>query len=561
LDHLIEIVKIFNNNDLDIYLRNKLINSLVDKNLYNNNTKLINKLNYELKNNCLLIKNKSSISNNSEKINNINDINKPIELYGNYIDIELKNIILCLKRDLLLTESSIYFYDIYFKDKNFSNIKKYFKYTYEKNKNINLENKIEKFNYPIKVKNYSNNKYAYPHIFFKPYTSFYNTDSFNITHPYFKRESIKKPSFPYLFPHYYLYKGILENSNEKIYFNKECEAIIKTDIFCGNIILKDHYLYFINNNEIKKNYGKKIEYLFCSLNENIKLKNKIIMIKYQDIEEIISRRYIYDYRAIEIFLKNSKSYYFNLFVKENIKLFFEEIEKIQNKNNKLNQNKYDFILIKNPIKYFKDNKYNFKWEDGEISTYQYLLYINKFSSRSYNDISQYPIFPWIFLQSSFGSYKNENNLPKFRELAFPISIIKQEDIKQAKSFFESNYNENPKYPSHYRYHYSSNLNSIFYLFRVSPFTEKQLHSLDNQLEQPHRQFNSIDEILDILTSSNDNRELIPELFTTPEFLLNSNYIFFGVNYPKKIIVNDIEWQEKFFNSITQFIYYLFIIID
>ena len=67
--------------------------------------------------------------------------------------------------------------------------------------------------------------------------------------------------------------------------------------------------------------------------------------------------------------------------------------------------------------------------------------------------------------------------------------------------------------------------------------------------------------MDILTSSNDNRELIPELFTTPEFLLNSNYIFFGVNYSKKIIVNDIEWQEKFFNSITQFIYYNRLILN
>ena len=48
MDHLIEIVKIFNNNEKDIYLRNKLINSLVNKKLYNNNSKLINKLNSAL---------------------------------------------------------------------------------------------------------------------------------------------------------------------------------------------------------------------------------------------------------------------------------------------------------------------------------------------------------------------------------------------------------------------------------------------------------------------------------------------------------------------------------
>jgi len=519
-----------------------------------------NKNKCPLKKNCLLIKNKSS-SNKLETHNNINDINKPTEKYGNYLNFEIKNIILCLKRDLLLTESSIYFSDIYFKDKNFSNVKKYFKYTHENNKKIILENKIEKFNYPIKVKNYSNNKYAYPHIFLKPYISFYNCDSFDISHPYFKRESIKKPSFPYLFPHYYLYKDILENNNDQIYFNKECEAIIKTDIMCGNIILKEKYLYFINNNEIKNNYGKKIEYLFCSLVDDIKLKNKIIMIKYQDIEEIISRRYIYDYRAIEIFLKNGKSYYFNLFVKENVNSFFEEIEKIQNKNNKNSLNVYDFLLIKDPIKYFEDNKYFFKWKKNEISTYQYLLYINKFSSRSYNDINQYPIFPWIFLESSLGSYKYENNLPKFRELAFPLSIKKDEDKEEAESFFESNYNENPKYPFHYRLHYSTSRYLLSYLFRVSPFTEENILFQNNKFELPIILLQSIDKILNILSSNNDNRELIPEYFTTPEFLLNSNYIDFGYRLNDKIVINDVKCQNHFFNSVTQFIYYNRLILN
>jgi hypothetical protein len=65
-----------------------------------------------LKKNCLLIIKSKSSSNKLDITNYINDKNKPIELYGNYIDIELKNIILCLKRDLLLTESSIYFSDI-----------------------------------------------------------------------------------------------------------------------------------------------------------------------------------------------------------------------------------------------------------------------------------------------------------------------------------------------------------------------------------------------------------------------------------------------------------------
>ena len=240
---------------------------------------------------------------------------------------------------------------------------------------------MDKFKYPIKIKNYSNNKYAYPHIFVKPYTTFYNSKTFEITHPYFHRESIKKPSFPYLMPHYYSFKNLINNNNEDIYLNEECEVIKKTNIICGNIYLNKNFIFFINNNEIKKEYSKKIKYLFCSIVDDIKLKNKIILIKLKDIQEIINRRYIYDYRAFEVFLKNGKSYYFNLYSKENVLLFFKELEKIKN------ENKNDFEIIKDPIKKFQEKKYYENWKNNGISTYQYLLYINKFASRSYNDIN------------------------------------------------------------------------------------------------------------------------------------------------------------------------------
>jgi hypothetical protein len=282
------------------------------------------------------------------------------------------------------------------------------------------------------------------------------------------------------------------------------------------------------------------------------LKNKIIIIKLKDIQEIIIRRYIYDYRAFEIFLKNGKSYYFNLYSKEKTKLFFDKIENILNKSIKNNMN-ISPNIIGDPIKSFSDNKYYEKWKKNEISTYQYLLYINKFSSRSYNDINQYPIFPWIFLESKYGSYKDKNTIPKFRELYYPISIKNTNDIKDAILYFEANLAENTRFPSHYRLHYSTSGYLLSYLVRLSPFTEEQIRFQNNQFDSPSRQINSIDEILHILSSSHDNRELIPEYFTTMEYFLNSNYIDFGYRLNDKIMINDIQCPEKFFNSISQYI--------
>ena len=122
--------------------------------------------------------------------------------------------------------------------------------------------------------------------------------------------------------HFDYLKSIIDNNNEEIYFNGECEFIKKTKIICGNIILNKKFLYFKNNDNIIKEYGKDIKYLFGSYKDDISVTNKIILIKIKDIKEIISRRFLYDYRAFEIFLKDGKSYYFNLYSKKSLLYFY-----------------------------------------------------------------------------------------------------------------------------------------------------------------------------------------------------------------------------------------------
>ena len=318
---LIKNSKISNLTELTDYFKNK-INETKENAIKTESRK--NLINFDIRENecplkkyCLFNKNKS---NNSSKIDKIKNPNNNIKKkYGTFSEIDLENIILCMKRDILLKECSAYFYDIYFNDKNFMNLRALFKYNFENNPGIKLlkiNNKFDKLNRPVKIKNYSNNRYAYPQLYFKPYTSFYNIPTLKISHSYFNKNVIKKPSFPYFLPHYCEFKSIIDKEKEKTtFFNRECELIMKTNIICGNLILNETMIYFINNNDIKKEYGKNIKYLFSSLTDDIREKEKIIIIKLKEIDEIIARRFIYDYRACEIFLKNGKSYYFNLYEK------------------------------------------------------------------------------------------------------------------------------------------------------------------------------------------------------------------------------------------------------
>ena len=37
----------------------------------------------------------------------------------------------------------------------------------------------------------------------------------------------------------------------------------------------------------------------------------------------------------------------------------------------------------------------FYYQRGEITNFQYLMHLNTLAGRSYNDLMQYPVFPWV----------------------------------------------------------------------------------------------------------------------------------------------------------------------
>lgn len=60
-----------------------------------------------------------------------------------------------------------------------------------------------------------------------------------------------------------------------------------------------------------------------------------------------------------------------------------------------------------------------KWLKREISNFEYLSELNRAAGRTYNDISQYPIFPWV-IKDYTSSTLDLNNPETFRDLSQPI---------------------------------------------------------------------------------------------------------------------------------------------
>ena len=96
--------------------------------------------------------------------------------------------------------------------------------------------------------------------------------------------------------------------------------------------------------------------------------------------------------SLEIFMKNGTSYFFNFFRKKNVEQAYKYIKTLNDNLAEKGFIKFEFCTkfneeeIKNLINAYKK---------GRISNSEYLMKLNKYSTRTYNDSSQYPIFPWI----------------------------------------------------------------------------------------------------------------------------------------------------------------------
>ncbi|KAJ7977335.1 BEACH domain [Quillaja saponaria] len=162
-----------------------------------------------------------------------------------------------------------------------------------------------------------------------------------------------------------------------------------------------------------------------------------------------------------------------------------------------------------------------RWQNGEISNFQYLMHLNTLAGRGYSDLTQYPVFPWVL-----ADYESENlelsNPKTFRRLEKPMGCQTPEGEEEFKKRYESW--DDPEVPKfHYGSHYSSAGIVLFYLLRLPPFSAENQKLQGGQFDHADRLFNSVrDTWLSAAGKGNtsDVKELIPEFFYMPEFLEN-----------------------------------------
>jgi factor associated with neutral sphingomyelinase activation len=281
----------------------------------------------------------------------------------------------------------------------------------------------------------------------------------------------------------------LEDFREKKLYETHCNKVKPLIETPGLILITNERIYFQSYNNISSKPVKKYN-----------LRNVI---------HLVRRRYNLRQIGIEFFMKNDKSIFFSFKSVEQR----DEVYQILLKQPKLEN---CFISLKNELKQMTK-----EWQNGNVSNFDYLLFLNFVSDRSFNDLTQYPVFPWVI--ADYESNELDLNREKtFRDLKNPIGALNEERLKS----FQNRYKEmtHPKFL--YGTHYSTPGYVLFYLVRQLP--EYMLKLQNGRFDAAEREFHSMKQTWEsVLSNTADLKELIPEFFYLPEFLQNRNRIDFG----------------------------------
>lgn len=157
---------------------------------------------------------------------------------------------------------------------------------------------------------------------------------------------------------------------------------------------------------------------------------------YEDIREVHNRRYLLQEIAMEIFSNDGRNYLLVFQRKCRNKVYERLIALTPDLNDSASQsiagqrrstNIEQNTGILNAL--IGEKSVVQRWERGEITNFQYLMFLNTLAGRSYNDLMQYPVFPWIL--ADYDSHELDlNNPATFRDLSKPMGAQTPDRLAQ-----------------------------------------------------------------------------------------------------------------------------------
>nr|XP_008165958.1 neurobeachin isoform X2 [Chrysemys picta bellii] len=265
---------------------------------------------------------------------------------------------------------------------------------------------------------------------------------------------------------------------------------------------------------------------------------------FSEIRAVFSRRYLLQNTALEVFMANRTSVMFNFPDQATVKKVVYSLPRV-GVGTSYGLPQARRISLATPRQLYKSSNMTQRWQRREISNFEYLMFLNTIAGRTYNDLNQYPVFPWVL--TNYESEELDLTLPgNFRDLSKPIGAL---NPKRAVFYAEryETWEDDQTPPYHYNTHYSTSTSTLSWLVRIEPFTTFFLNANDAKFDHPDRTFSSVARSWrNSQRDTSDVKELIPEFYYLPEMFVNSNGYNLGVR-EDEVVVNDVElppWAKK-----------------
>ncbi|CAF1147923.1 unnamed protein product [Rotaria sordida] len=327
-------------------------------------------------------------------------------------------------------------------------------------------------------------------------------------------------------------QSLLLEEKEKMIIGAQCSLITSTSVTDGKLEITNRYVYFFDSTP-QKSCEKDFKYPLSWL---------------QDVQ---LRRYNLRPSALEFFLLNHTNFLMN-FDKKIRRQVYQKIMSLKLPGMKSLYSNLSITIT--PQDMLKESKLTEKWVTREISNYDYLMMLNTIAGRTYNDLNQYPIFPWI-LKDYSSDVLDISDPDVFRDFSKPIGIQNPKHMEEVRLKYESFDDPTGLMKKfHYGTHYSNAASVMHYLIRMEPFTTLHIQLQSGKFDIADRQFHSFQSAwLNIMDSPNEVKELIPEFFYLPEFLINSNKFDLGKLQITNQVLNDVQLPPWAYNSPEEFI--------
>lgn len=162
---------------------------------------------------------------------------------------------------------------------------------------------------------------------------------------------------------------------------------------------------------------------------------------FSDLVEVYQRKYLYQSTALELFFADGSSHLLVFASKADRSAVYDLLSHYTPQAVYLGASNLAAASLGGK---FKDSflgqrtRLDIKtkeWEAREISNFEYIMFLNTQAGRTYNDLTNYPVFPWIL--ADYASEKLDlDNPATFRDLELPMGAQSEERRKESRERYD-----------------------------------------------------------------------------------------------------------------------------